>query len=80
MKQEQLTMGPTNQLATMRAIAERAGVSRTTVSYVLNGHADQRNISAEEVGKSAVYLLSDLSSGVTGETLFVDSGFNIVGL
>lgn len=40
----------------------------------------KRNIDADEVGKTAVYLLSDLSSGVTGENLFVDSGFNIVGL
>ena len=39
-----------------------------------------RNIDGDEVGKTAVYLLSDLSSGVTGENLFVDSGFNIVGL
>jgi enoyl-[acyl-carrier protein] reductase I len=39
-----------------------------------------RNIDADEVGKTAVYLLSDLSSGVTGENLFVDSGFNVVGL
>ncbi|MGH7215313.1 MAG: SDR family oxidoreductase, partial [Tepidisphaeraceae bacterium] len=35
---------------------------------------------ADEVGKTAVYLLSDLSSGVTGENIYVDSGFNIVGL
>jgi enoyl-[acyl-carrier protein] reductase I len=39
-----------------------------------------RNIDGDEVGKTAVYLLSDLSSGVTGENLFVDSGFNTVGL
>ena len=39
-----------------------------------------RNIDGDEVGKTAVYLLSDLSSGVTGETLYVDSGFNTVGL
>ncbi len=39
-----------------------------------------RNIEGEEVGKTAVYLLSDLSSGVTGENIYVDSGFNIVGL
>ena len=39
-----------------------------------------RNIETEEVGKTAVYLLSDLSSGVTGENLFVDAGYNIVGL
>jgi len=40
----------------------------------------RRNINAGEVGKTAVYLLSDLSSGVTGENLFVDAGYNIVGL
>jgi enoyl-[acyl-carrier protein] reductase I len=40
----------------------------------------KRNIDGDEVGKTAVYLLSDLSSGVTGENIFVDSGFNIVGL
>ena len=40
----------------------------------------KRNIDADEVGKTAVYLLSDLSSGVTGENLFVDGGFNTVGL
>jgi enoyl-[acyl-carrier protein] reductase I len=39
-----------------------------------------RNIEGDEVGKTAVYLLSELSSGVTGETIYVDSGFNIVGL
>jgi enoyl-[acyl-carrier protein] reductase I len=40
----------------------------------------QRNITAEEVGKTALYLLSDLSSGVTGENIYVDGGFNAVGL
>lgn len=40
----------------------------------------KRNIEAEEVGRCAVYLLSDLSTGTTGETVYVDSGFNIVGL
>ena len=39
-----------------------------------------RNIDGDDVGKTAVYLLSDLSSGVTGENIYVDSGFNIVGL
>jgi enoyl-[acyl-carrier protein] reductase I len=39
----------------------------------------QRNIDADEVGKSAVYLLSDLASGVTGETLYVDSGYHVLG-
>ncbi len=40
----------------------------------------RRNIEASEVGKTAVYLLSDLASAVTGEVLHVDSGFNIVGM
>jgi enoyl-[acyl-carrier protein] reductase I len=40
----------------------------------------KRNIEPDEVGRTAAYLLSDLSSGVTGENIFVDSGFNIVGL
>ncbi|MEM1213874.1 MAG: SDR family oxidoreductase, partial [Planctomycetota bacterium] len=34
----------------------------------------------EEVGDTAVYLLSDLSSGVTGETIHVDCGYSIVGV
>ena len=40
----------------------------------------RRNIDAVEVGKTAVYLLSDLSTGVTGENLFVDAGYSIMGL
>jgi enoyl-[acyl-carrier protein] reductase I len=40
----------------------------------------RRNIDGDEVGKAALFLLSDLSSGITGENLFVDSGFNTVGL
>jgi enoyl-[acyl-carrier protein] reductase I len=40
----------------------------------------KRNIEPEEVGKTALFLLSDLSTGVTGENIHVDSGFNIVGL
>jgi enoyl-[acyl-carrier protein] reductase I len=37
------------------------------------------NITPEDVGRSAVYLASDLSSAVTGETIYVDGGFNIIG-
>ncbi len=40
----------------------------------------RRNVTQEEVGKSALYLLSELGSGVTGEVLHVDSGFHIVGM
>ena len=39
-----------------------------------------RHVSQEEVGKAALFLASDLSSGVTGETVFVDAGYNIVGI
>ncbi len=38
------------------------------------------NISIEDVGRSAVYLSSDLASAVTGEIHFVDGGFNVVGV
>jgi enoyl-[acyl-carrier protein] reductase I len=40
----------------------------------------KRNIDADEVGKTAAFLLSDHASGITGENIFVDAGFNIVGL
>lgn len=39
-----------------------------------------RNVEQAEVAKTALYLLSDLSSGVTGETVHVDAGFSIVGI
>jgi enoyl-[acyl-carrier protein] reductase I len=38
------------------------------------------NITIDDVGKSAVYLASDLSSAVTGEVVYVDGGFNILGV
>jgi enoyl-[acyl-carrier protein] reductase I len=38
------------------------------------------NITPEDVGGAAVYLASDLSGAVTGETLYVDGGFNILGV
>jgi enoyl-[acyl-carrier protein] reductase I len=40
----------------------------------------RRNISIEDVAGAAVYLASDLSSAVTGETLYVDAGFNVLGV
>ncbi len=40
----------------------------------------RRNIDTDEVGKTAVYLISELSSGVTGENLYVDAGYNTIGL
>jgi len=40
----------------------------------------RRTVTIEDVGGSALYLLSDLSSGVTGEVHFVDSGYNIISM
>jgi enoyl-[acyl-carrier protein] reductase I len=40
----------------------------------------RRNVTLEDVGKSALYLLSDLGSGVTGEVLHVDAGYHAVGM
>ena len=68
-----------------------AGAVRTLSAMAVGGidemfaHTEKkaplkRNIEAEEVGRTAVYLVSDLSTGTTGQTLYVDSGFNIVGL
>ena len=53
---------------------------RDMLRYVGERCPLRRNITREEVGKTAVYLLSDLSSGVTGETLYVDGGYNILGM
>jgi enoyl-[acyl-carrier protein] reductase I len=68
-----------------------AGAVRTLSAMAVGGidemfdHTEKRaplkrNIEADEVGKTAVYLLSDLSSAVTGANIYVDSGVNIVGL
>jgi len=40
----------------------------------------RRNVTIEEVGKTALYLLSDLGSGTTGENLHVDAGYHVVGM
>tara|TARA_B100000123_G_scaffold151676_1_gene112094 strand:+ start:1726 stop:2553 length:828 start_codon:yes stop_codon:yes gene_type:complete len=40
----------------------------------------RRNVTIEDVGKSGLYLLSDLGSGVTGETVHVDAGYHVVGM
>ncbi|HEX5235389.1 MAG TPA: enoyl-ACP reductase [Silvibacterium sp.] len=51
---------------------------------MLKYHADRaplhRNTKQSEVGNTAAYLASDLASGVTGEVIYVDSGYNIIGL
>ncbi|MBC7164952.1 MAG: enoyl-ACP reductase FabI [Roseovarius sp.] len=40
----------------------------------------RRNVTIDDVGRSALYLLSDLGSGVTGEVLHVDAGYHVVGM
>ena len=40
----------------------------------------RKNVTIDEVGTAALFLLSDLSSGITGEVLHVDAGYNIVGM
>ncbi len=70
-----ISAGPVRTLA-------GAGISdaRHMFSYQQRNSPLRRNISIEEVGKSALYLLSDLSSGVTGEIHYVDSGYHIVSM
>ena len=50
---------------------------------MLKGHAEraplQRNVEVGEVGSTGVFLASDASSGITGETIYVDCGYNIMG-
>jgi enoyl-[acyl-carrier protein] reductase I len=50
------------------------------VSHAAEKAPLKRNVTLEDIGRTAYYLLSDLSSGVTGMTLYVDCGYNIVGV
>src|SRR5262245_26455179 len=53
-------------------------------STMLKHHAERaplgRNVEAREVGNTAVFLCSSLSSGITGEVVYVDCGYNIMGI
>ncbi|OEY86503.1 enoyl-ACP reductase [Wolbachia pipientis] len=75
----------------IRVNAISAGPIRTLASYGIsdfhfisewhrNNAPLERNITIEDVGKAALYLVSDLSSGTTGEILHVDAGYNVVGM
>ncbi len=52
-------------------------------STMLKNHAEhaplKRNVEPREVGDTALFLTSDLGSGITGETIYVDCGYNIMG-
>jgi len=70
-----ISAGPVRTLA-------GAGISdaRYMFSYQQRNSPLRRTVTKDEVGGSALYLLSDLSSGVTGEVHYVDSGYNIVSM
>jgi enoyl-[acyl-carrier protein] reductase I len=59
-----------------------AGIAdaRQMFNYQFRHAPLRRTVSIDEVGGSALYLLSDLSTGVTGEIHFVDSGYNIISM
>ncbi|WDR05128.1 enoyl-ACP reductase FabI [Devosia rhodophyticola] len=75
----------------IRVNAISAGAIKTLAASGISGLRDmlhwqeansalRKNVTTDEVGGSALYLLSDLSSGVTGEIHYVDAGFNVVGM
>jgi enoyl-[acyl-carrier protein] reductase I len=79
-------LGPKN----IRVNAISAGPIKTLAARgvgdlgeMLKSHADRaplhRNVDQLEVGGAALFLASDLSSAITGETLYVDCGYNIMG-
>jgi enoyl-[acyl-carrier protein] reductase I len=80
-------MGPSN----IRVNGISAGPIRTLASSAVGGildmihHVEQvaplrRTVTQTEVGNAAAFLCSDLSSGVTGQILYVDSGYEIMGM
>ena len=54
--------------------------SRQIYNYTINNSPIKKPLSLNDIGKSSVYLMSDLSNGVTGEILYVDNGYNNVGM
>lgn len=70
-----MSCGPIKTLA-----ASGIGDFRYILHWTENNAPLRRGITQDDVGKSAVYLLSDWSSGVTGEVLHVDAGYHVVGM
>jgi len=70
-----LSPGPINTVAArgVRGLLEM-------ISYVRERSPLKREFGQTEVAGSAVYLMSDLSKGVTGQVIYIDSGYNIVGM
>ncbi len=59
-----------------------AGIAgfRKMLKYTEERAPLRRNVTQDEVGQTALWLASDLSSGVTGEVIYVDAGYNILGM
>ncbi len=65
----------------MRTLAGSAiANARQTFKHNIDTAPLRRSVTLEEVGGTALYLLSDLSTAVTGEIHYVDCGFNVVGM
>lgn len=60
--------------------ASGIGDFRTMLHYQEANAPLRKNVTTDEVGSAGLYLLSDLSSGTTGEIHYVDGGFNIMGM
>ena len=65
----------------MRTLAGAAiANARDVFNYTSENSSLKRNVKLDELGNSALYLVSDLSTAITGEIHYVDCGFNIVGM
>ena len=65
----------------MRTLAGAAiANARDVFNYTSENSSLKRNVNLDELGNSALYLVSDLSSAITGEIHYVDCGFNIIGM
>jgi enoyl-[acyl-carrier protein] reductase I len=70
-----VSAGPINTLSA-RGVKNMGSL----LSYVGEKSPLKRNVEAREVGNTALFLVSDLSSAITGETIYVDCGYNIMGI
>ncbi|MBD3669982.1 MAG: enoyl-ACP reductase [Gammaproteobacteria bacterium] len=70
-----ISAGPIKTLA-----AAGIGDFRNILSFVEENAPLRKNVSIEEVGNTAAFLCSDMASGITGQNIYVDAGFNITGM
>ncbi|MFT6072795.1 MAG: enoyl-[acyl-carrier protein] reductase I [Alphaproteobacteria bacterium] len=65
----------------MRTLAGSAiGSARAMYAFNAQQAPLKRNLTLEEVGNASMFLLSDLASGITGEIMYVDAGYNTLGV